>query len=271
MAQLALKNIAFSYNREGRDSFKLDNIDFSVEKGEFITIIGPNGSGKSTLLKIISGLLKPLSGSVALNEKILNSFTPNEIAKMIAFVPQKNNSIFPYSVFEIVMMGRTPHLNFYGFEKNSDHDFVNEAIDLVGISELKNKGINEVSGGEAQSAFIARALVQQPELLLLDEPNAFLDIQHQITIFNLLKKMNKERGLTVIAVSHDLNLSGHYSDRIVLMQKGKIYLDDKKENVLTELNIKTVFYVNSLVDLRSDEDIVRVLITPESNSYLRKN
>jgi iron complex transport system ATP-binding protein len=144
-------------------------------------------------------------------------------------------------------MGRTPYLNLLGFEKEDDLIKINNALELVGISHLKNKSINSISGGEAQRAFIARAIAQEPELILLDEPNAHLDLEHQLSIFNLLKKLNDEEQLTIIMVSHDLNLAGCYSKRIVLMKSGNIFLDDEKSKVLTQDNISKVFRVNSKI------------------------
>lgn len=267
MAQLELRNIDFSYNRTGRDSFRLDKVSLSVEKGEFITIIGPNGSGKSTLLKIISGFLKPSYGSVFINDDSISSYSAAQLARKIAFVPQKNNFTFQYSISEVILMGRNPHLNFLGFENESDRKIVNDAIDLLGLTQLKNKGINEVSGGEAQRAFIARALAQQTEIILLDEPNSHLDIHHQLSIFDLLRKMNKDKELTVIAVSHDLNLSGHYSNRVIMMNEGRIFLDDKRNKVLTKENIQKVFNVNSIVDSTDGDSPVKVLIAPDLRNF----
>lgn len=266
MPLLELKNINFSYNQQNRDNeFELRNINFQVDKGDFVTVLGPNGSGKSTLLKIITNLLSPGSGERILNKKNYDLYTHKELAKFIAFVPQVTYSIFPFSVYEIVMMGRTPYLNFFGIENHDDVDVVNNALEIVGISHLRNKGINKISGGEAQRAFIARALVQEPELILLDEPNAHLDIEHQISIFELLKNLNEEKALTVISVSHDLNLSGFYAKRAVVLSEGKIILDDDKKNVLTETNIREIFGVESSVSYIEKLNSVNVNIIPYSN------
>jgi iron complex transport system ATP-binding protein len=160
------------------------------------------------------------------------------------------------------MMGRTPYLNLIGFENKHDKDLVDEALERVDIAHLRNKGINEVSGGEAQRAFIARAIVQQPELILLDEPNSHLDIKHQLGIFNLLRELNIEKRLTVLTVSHDLNLAGYYSERIILMKNGKIYRDDVTEKILTRENILDVFGVDSSIVRNTGSDLINVLIKP---------
>lgn len=247
MSVIKLENIGFTYPRGDNVNPALRRIDLKIENGESITILGPNGSGKSTLLKIISGVLNPSEGKVYLDNKNYNGYSRKELAQKIAYVSQNNFSIFPFSVFEIVMMGRSPYMGMLGYENESDAAKVNEALDTVEISNLKNKGINEISGGEAQRAFIARALVQEPEVILLDEPNAHLDIKHQISIFNLIRNLNTEKNITVVTVSHDLNLAGHFSKRAILMKNGSLYADDKVENILTEKNIKDVFGVNSSV------------------------
>jgi len=245
MNLLSLQNISFSYGGKTNNSYFLNDINFDIKKGEFATILGPNGSGKTTLLKLMSGSLKPQKGNLLFDNKKLQNYSKKETAKKIGFVPQVTVSVFPFSIYEIVMMGRTPYLGFGGFEDKNDKEKIEEALELVEISHLKNKGINEVSGGEAQRAFIARALAQEPEIILLDEPNAHLDIKHQISVFELLKKFNEEKEITIVAVSHDLNLAGNYSGRIVLMQNGKIFCDGKGQDILTPENIKTVFEVNA--------------------------
>jgi iron complex transport system ATP-binding protein len=240
----------------------LNEINLTFSEGEFVSIIGPNGSGKSTLLKILSGLILPLRGSVFFNGQELSRYKPKELAKKIGYVPQNTFSVYPFSVYEIVMMGRTPHLNFTGFENRHDKEVVNEALEYVGIFKLRNKGINEVSGGEAQRAFIARAFVQEPEIILLDEPNAHLDIHHQIAIFDLLKKFNQDKKLTIIAVSHDLNLTGHYGQRGILMNNGQIISDDLINVILTEKNILNIFGVKSRVEFDNITKEISVTIHP---------
>ena len=264
MPIINLKNIEYSYSSTNvEQQFNLSDVSLEIFKQEFVSILGPNGAGKSTLLKIISGLYKPQKGNIKLFEKDYSEYDLKELARKIGFVSQSNFSIFPFSVYEIVMMGRTPHLGLFGIENAKDREIVDNVLETVGISHIKNKGINEVSGGEAQRAFIARALVQQPEIILLDEPNAHLDIQHQISIFNILSKLKEQKGLTVISVSHDLNLAGYYSDKIVLMRNGKIVLNDIKKNILTEENILNVFKVHTSVQYDEIKDTVKVTLLPD--------
>ncbi len=264
MSIIELKNITYSYNSINTDKqFFLNNISLNLLKHEFVSILGPNGAGKSTLLKIISGLYKPQIGTIKLCDKDYSEYELKELAKKIGFVSQSNYSVFPFSVYEIVMMGRTPYLGLLGFETEKDRKIVDNVLETVGIADLKNKGINEVSGGEAQRAFIARALVQKPEILLLDEPNAHLDIQHQISIFNILSKLKEENDLTIVTVSHDLNLAGYYSDKVVLMENGRIVFNDIKKNILTEKNILDIFNVHTSVHYDENKDAVKVTLLPD--------
>lgn len=208
-------------------------------------MLGPNGSGKSTLLKIISGYFEPSSGTIKFNSEPYQKIPVKSLSKKIAVVSQKNISIFPFSIYEIVMMGRTPYLNMFGVEAAEDRKIVDEALKIMEIYHLKDKGINEVSGGEAQRAFIARALAQKPRYLVLDEPNAHLDIHHQFAIFDLLRDLNEKEGITIVAVSHDLNLSLRYSKKAILLDNGKIAAEGTPEDILTEKNIESVFKVSS--------------------------
>ncbi len=256
---LEIKNIYFTYPAGVQQDYTLADITIDIGKGEFIGIFGPNGSGKSTLLKIVSGLIKPQKGVVNLLGTGLNNLKKQEIAARIAFVPQASATIFPYTLYEIIAMGRTPYLGIMGFETREDHEKIQNALDMLELSHIASKGINEVSGGEAQRAFIARALVQEPEIILLDEPNSHLDIKHQISIYQLLRKLNTEMDITILAVSHDLNLSANFCRRGILMDHGQIVHDDSIRNILTEDNIKKVFEIDSEVTLRSDENMSIVI------------
>ena len=263
MSLIKLSNIEFSYRDVKSDShFSLNNINLEISDGDFLSILGPNGSGKSTLIKLITGYLEPQSGDISFNDYPINSYKRKDIAKEIAYVPQIPTSIYPFSVYEIIAMGRFPYLSMSGFENSNDKKIVNDVIELMELSDLANKGINEISGGEAQRAFIGRALVQQPKILLLDEPNAHLDIKHQISIFNLLKKLNYNEGITIVTVMHDLNLTSLYSSRVVMLKNGKIFLDGKVNEVLIPENIKSVFEVD--VEITTNQNNSRnILVKPE--------
>lgn len=259
---LQLQNIKFSYGSNHSDQFTLDIDSWEIDKGDFVSLIGPNGCGKSTLLKLIARLINPVHGRVKFSGIDISEIPISEYAKLVSYVSQSNYSIFPFSVYEIVMMGRTPYLGTLGFETNEDKKIVMEALELMGIADLKSKSINEISGGEAQRAFIARAIAQKPKLILLDEPNAHLDIEHQIEIFDLLNNLRLNQDLSIISVSHDLNLVGLYSNEVSFMMGGKISIKGNKKDVLTKGNIKQIMNVDSMILSSNTNDSINILIKP---------
>ena len=256
---LDLKEIYFSYRQSNSQEFTLEKINISINAGEFVGIFGPNGSGKSTLLKIMSGILKPGKGRVLLNNQPIAGMNRRVIASKIAFVPQFTSTIFPFTVYEIVAMGRSPHLGLMGFESETDNKKILEAIEKLELTSLCNKGINEISGGEAQRTYIARAIAQEPEIILLDEPNSHLDLKHQISIYNLLRNLNEELDITIISVSHDLNLSAYFCKRGILLDKGRVINDGVISEILTERNIRNVFDINTKVEINGNQDITVIL------------
>lgn len=225
----------------------LNNISFSVQDGEIICIMGPNGSGKTTILKLISKVLRPEAGSIWLMGRDIGSMKHREIAKIIGVVPQGASVAFPFTVREVVLMGRSPHLGLFQIERESDMHIADNAMALTDTLELAHRNIDELSGGEHQRAIIARALAQEPKVLLLDEPTSFLDINHQIEIFDLIKRLNGEKGLTVIIVSHDLNMAAEYCDRILLMKNGQVYIFGSPRETITKEHIREVYDANVAV------------------------
>jgi len=219
----------------------LSEVSFSVSGGEWLGILGPNGSGKTTLLKILCGILKPQNGKVELNDRSLGQYSQNEIAKIIGVVPQDAPILYPFSTLEIVLMGRTPYQKSFGFESAGDIEIVRRAMELTDTWQFRDRPIQELSGGERQRAIIARAIAQEPKILLLDEPTAFLDIKHQKEISNLLSKLNREHGMTIISVMHDINLASLYCNRIMLLKNGGITKIGSVEETITYANIKDVF------------------------------
>jgi len=254
-----VQKISFRYDREP----VLRNISFEVKQGEFVSLIGPNGSGKTTLLKILIRLLIPQSGEVLIFDRNLNSYSRKEIARVIGFVPQDNVFVFPYTAMEVVLMGRTPYLKGIGFESKEDIEIALEAMKLTKTEHLAEKPMSFLSFGERQRVLIARALAQQPRIILLDEPNAHLDISHQIEIFALLKALAEERDVTVISVSHDLNLISSYSDKVILLSNGQIYAIGEPDVVLTEENIKNVYGTDVIVDLNPATGRPRITLLPD--------
>lgn len=240
---LILSGIKFSYNGIP----VLEDVELRVEEGDFLGLIGPNGSGKSTLLRIISHVLKPHQGIVYLNDTALEHLTQKAIARDVAVVPQETQTSFAFSVSDIVLMGRFPHLGRFQSENAEDLRIAREAMEKTQTLHLADRLITELSGGEKQRVVIAQALAQNPRLLLLDEPTTHLDISHQLQILDLLKKLNLE-GLTIISVFHDLNLAARYCRRLVLLNSGRIEVIGKAEEVLSPEVIRRVFKADVVVN-----------------------
>lgn len=259
MHALTVNNISFSYRS---NIPTLTDVSFHVQKGEFLSFVGPNGSGKTTLLRLLDRIFLPRSGAILLHDKNLSAYSRAEIAKRIAFVPQDTTIQFPFTVLEIVLMGRSPHSRGSMFESEHDREVALNMLEVTDTHHLAHQPITTLSGGERQRAFIARALAQQPEILLLDEPNAHLDIAHQLDIFTIIKKLNTETGLTVVSVSHDLNLAAAYSDRIGMLVCGTISALGTPAVVLTKENIENVFRTDVLVDKHPVTNSPRVTLIP---------
>ena len=235
---IELSNISFSYE-EGHNVLK--HISLKIGKGEFVGVLGPNGSGKTTLLKIISSVLKPQKGYLTLDGKRLESVRHKDRAKFIAVVAQETSIPFSFSALEVVLMGRAPYLPLFGFEKKEDIAVAKSAMEATDILNFAGRNIQELSGGERQRVIVARALAQQPRLILLDEPTTYLDIKHQMDLYRLMKKRNIEDGLTVITVLHDINLASTFCDRIIFLKDGRTVADGTPKDVINYAKIKEVF------------------------------
>ena len=234
-----LKIDNFSCGYPGK--FQLESISFEISKGDFVGIIGPNGSGKTTLFRGISGELPPLDGIVKLNGSDLQKLSLKEKARNLAVVTQ-NIEVGSMTVEEYVLMGRIPyHRQFQFFETKDDIEIAEKYMKLTGVDRLKGKFMNALSGGEQQLAGISRALTQEPQLLLLDEPTSHLDITHQVQILNLIRRLSRELGLTVLMIIHDLNLAGEYCDSLVMMQKGDLRKKGLPNEVLNYADIEAVY------------------------------
>lgn len=217
------------------------DVSLGIHRGDFLGIIGPNGSGKTTLLRLISRILIPANGKISLDGADAFSLSLKEFCRKIAFVSQDLEVAFTFTVLEFVLMGRIPHLRRLQSESKKDFSIAMDSLSMTDTLHLKDRQINELSAGERQRIMIARALTQQPILLLLDEPTSHLDIGHQIQILDLLRKLNINSELTIAMVIHDLNLAGLYCNRIILLNEGKVFTQGSSKEVLTYQNIEAVY------------------------------
>lgn len=233
---------ALRYGFPQRPDF-LGPMDLNLGRGELLGIVGPNGAGKSTLLRLLAGLLKPRSGTVCFRNTTLGRLAARERARHIAYLPQRPPGELAVTAFEVVLMGRFPHRTYSLFETGRDVEICREAMQLTETSELADRGMDTLSGGEAQRVHLAAALAQQPELLLLDEPTAALDLYHQLVAFDLLVRLTREQGLACVVVTHNLNLAGRHSDRVVLLDDGSIAAAGRPEDVLTDEVLAPVYGV----------------------------
>jgi len=259
MISLQIRQVYFSY----LDGFNLDNINLSINSGEMVGLLGPNGSGKTTLIKLASGILKPTQGEIRLDGSDLSQLSRKATARSIAVVPQHFHIAFAFTTSEIVMLGRTPFLEAFAGETETDRQLVTNALERVGISELGQRRFDELSGGERQKVILAMALTQQPKLLLLDEPTVHLDITHQVEILELVRSLNVTQGLTVVAAIHDLNLASLYFDRLILLKEGRVWADGTPAQVLTEAKIREVFSTSVRVEPHPTTGVPHIVLMPK--------
>ncbi len=253
---IAARHLVCGY--DGREV--LHDLSLSVARGELVGVLGPNGSGKSTLLRAVTGVLPLTSGEVELFGRSLGRLRRREIARRVGVVPQGGQTAFEFTVREIVAMGRTPHVGRLHGETTHDRAAIEAALARTDCGELADRLVSELSGGEAQRVIIARALAQEPELLLLDEPTAFLDLSHQIEVFELLRRLNRAEGLTVVCISHDLNLAALYCDRLVLLRDGRVADEGHPNDVVNAGRIKEVYGASVLVDRETPSGRPRVTL-----------
>lgn len=246
----------------------LEGVDFRAAKGELLGIIGPNGSGKTTLLRTIARILKPQTGAILLDGKEVMQMKAKEFSRNFAAVPQDTAINFEFTALDVVLMGRNPHLGRLDLESEKDIEIARRCMELTNCGDLAERQVTELSGGERQLVIIARALTQEPKVLLLDEPTSHLDINYQIEIMELLKHLTAHEGLIIIAVIHDLNLAAQYCDRLVLLSSGKIVSIGTQHEVLTAGNIKTAFGADVIV--KRHEVTNQCYVSPVSSSVKRQ-
>jgi len=242
MVKLKVKDVEFSYASVP----VLNGICIELAESEMLGVVGPNGAGKSTLIRCIDRILAPQKGSILLDERDIKEMRLMELAQKMGYIPQSTSQIFPATVFDTVLMGRRPHLGWRSSEK--DTEMVLDMLQMLNIEEFAMRDINELSGGQQQKVFIARALTQEPDVLLLDEPTSNLDIRHQLEVMDIIKNIVREKQLSAIMAIHDLNLASRYSDRIIMMNSGEIFSAGDPVSVLTPDNIKWVYGVEAEVN-----------------------
>ena len=259
----SIKDLTFRYrgHSTGANDSVLNDFSCVIESGIILGVLGPNGSGKSTLLKLLARVLPVQRGAIQLFEKDFTQLSQADIARTVALVPQETQQNFPFTIAEMVLMGRFPHHSGFGgwhWEDSDDLRIAQTAMQDLDVAHLGSRLITDVSGGERQRAIIARALAQDPKVLLLDEPTAFLDLHHQLDIARILKRLNQERGLTVVLVSHDLNLASQYGDHLILMNHGRIVKGGTPEDVVQPDILETVYGCRVLVDRHPQSGMPRV-------------
>ncbi|WP_371366776.1 Petrobactin import ATP-binding protein YclP [Sporomusa rhizae] len=238
---IAVQNVCFSYNSHPI----LQDVSLDVQQGQVVSIVGPNGAGKSTLLKCMVRLLKPQTGTVHLDGKDIAGKNSRELAKAMGYVPQNTRDVFSFTVLETVLMGRKPHVAW----EVGDEDFrvVTQVMNFLGIENLAERPLDQLSGGQKQKVFVARALAQQPAIFLFDEPTSNLDVRHQLEVFATIKQLAETEGRTVIVVVHDLNLAARFSDTLVMLKQGSIYAVGKPNEIITADNIQEVYNVSAAI------------------------
>jgi len=246
---LELERVSFAYPaRASRRAFALSEVSLRLAAGEMVGVIGPNSSGKTTLIRLLTRMLEPATGEIRLEGVPVGRLARTDLARRVGVVPQSAPAECPFNVGELVLMGRYPHGPGRYFESRQDHAAARTAMEATGVLELADLPLDHLSGGERQRAFIARALAQEPRLLVLDEPTAHLDLRYQVEVAALLRRLNRERGLAILLVSHDLNLAGEVCDRLILLADGRAVATGPPEAVLEESLLSSVFGCDVVVD-----------------------
>ena len=243
MDMLRIEDLSLSYG----DKPVVQNLSLRVKKGQVVSIIGPNASGKSTILKSIAGIIKPVSGKIFIEEKDISKMDSKKLAQKVSILLQQNKNPDDMSIEELVYFGRYPHKKWFeGFEA-SDKKIIEEAMKLTNTFALRDKTLETLSGGERQRAWIAMALAQEPDILLFDEPTTYLDLAHQIEFLELVNRLNKETGVTVVLVLHDLNQAARYGNYLFAMKEGKIFAQGSPEEVLNPQNILSIYNIEAKI------------------------
>jgi len=234
-----VRGVHYRYPHADRNA--LQDVSLIVEPGQFHAVLGPNGSGKTTLVRIVLGGLRPQIGSATIGDRPADQWSRQELARVIGVVPQREDNLFPQRVRETVLLGRYPHLSLWGRERAEDHDAVDRALRACDVAHLADRWLWTLSGGEYQRVRVARALAQEPKLLVLDEPGMSLDLKHEMGLFELVLGLVRGQGLGVLMITHDLNLAARFADSLLLLEGGRPVAAGAPNDVLTQQIVETVF------------------------------
>lgn len=259
MKALNVEGVSLAY--EG--GHVLEKVSFSVNEGEFFMILGPNGAGKSTLLKLITGIRKPQAGKIEILKRSQKEYSARDIAKTISLVSQHAPTDFPFTVAETILMGRAPHLGLLKFESSIDYSIAEEAMAFTEVDQFAGRRLSQLSGGERQRVMIARAICQEPRIMLLDEPTTALDPAHQLKIMDLMEKLRRDKNTTIVMVSHDLNIAAMYADRLLMLKNGCVVVTGSPSEVFTPENLKKSYECDLVIDKTPFGKIPRVMLYPE--------
>jgi iron complex transport system ATP-binding protein len=259
---LRASDVSFAYAAASR--LVLDAVSVEIAQGAIVGLLGPNGSGKTTLLRILAGMLRPLAGSASLDGKDLRQLTRRDLARRIAVVPQETHTTFDFTVLDIVLMGRFPHLGTFQLEGPADLAVAREALVATGTATLEDRPFATLSGGEKQRVVIAGALAQASDVLLLDEPTASLDLGYQLEVASLLQRLNRERGVTMVVSTHDMNLAAALCDRVVLLKNGQVLAAGATSDELTAASVRALYGVDA--DVRFHARAGHLTVVPLARS-----
>jgi iron complex transport system ATP-binding protein len=253
-----VENLSYAFGTQA----VLKNLSFSVPQSDIFIIIGPNGAGKTTLIKLMIGILKIQTGQIEILQAPIGNYSQKRLATALAYVPQGLPVGFPFTVEETVLLGRAPHQKVLGLASQDDLDIAQQAMAFTEVAHLARRKLDQLSGGEQQRVLIARALCQQPQVMLLDEPTASLDLSHQIRVMDLMEKLKAERAVTVVMVSHDVNLAAMYGDQLLLLKAGEIVCMGAPNEVLNFKTLEETYGCKLLVDSSPLGDLPRVTVVP---------
>jgi len=260
-----VQNVAFAYQEP---SWKLEDISFAILPGEIVGIIGPNGSGKSTLIKLMVGILKPSKGQILLKERQISSLQRKEFAKTVGYLPQHIHGEFDYTVWEVVSMGRFPHLKGLGLLNGEDERVIEKCLRLTETTPLVHRKISQLSGGERQRVFLASVLAQEPSILILDEPTTGLDLHHQMEFLTLIKSLSNE-NVSVALATHEINLAAIFCSRLLLFKEGRLICDDSPNEVITNERMQEIFGGKIKVGTHDKDNIPFILPKHLGNEDVR--